>query len=204
MTTDTEPQPQQQALSPVEQYRAMKAADEQKTDPRVLRAYDIQDKMLVAKEQYERFKKELQELLGEIGPYSDDTYKVSNLKRAPRKIDMVLLRENMPELVEKAEPSEKYILQALLETFGKETLLRMAYDHNPKAYDEARTLSIQEFDKLTGDTSKARKFVGKAYHDRWIEDTKGELCITRIREPLMMRLPGRHPQLCEGDGENDL
>lgn len=88
-----------------------------------------------------------------------------------------------------------------MKTFGKDTLLRMAYDHDPKAYDEARTLTIKEFDKLTGDSSEERRFTGKAYREHWIEDTKGELCITRMRNPVMMRVPARHPKLIEGDEE---
>lgn len=150
------------------------------TDPRVIRAYQLQEQVKQAKAHYEDLQTELRELLSEVGPYKNDYYAVTNLKRAPRKIDMDLLRQNFPELVEKATPSDKYLIQALEEEFGKETLLKLARDHNPEEFDRARNLSISDFDKLTGDSSKAYKFVGKAYLERWIEDKSEPLTITYL------------------------
>lgn len=162
------------------EYRALKAREEAETDPRVLEAYRLQEQVAEAKERYEELKDKLHELLTSVGPYKNEFFAVSNLKRAPRKINMDLLRRNFPDLVEKAEPSEKYIITALIEEFGKPTLLNMARDHNPDEYDRNRTMSISDFDKLTGDSSKKFLYAGIAYEERWIEDKKEDLCITRL------------------------
>lgn len=181
------------ANAAIEQYMSMKLRDESGTDPRVVAAYALQERMEAAKREYESCKEELHDMLASIGPYSDDTYKISNLKRAPRKIDMTLLRENMPELLEHAEPSDKYLIQTLIKVYGRDTLLSVVKEYNPAEYEAALTLSVSEFDKLTGDSSKEFKFAGKAYHERWIEDNKEELCITRTRPALMQRVPSMHP-----------
>lgn len=184
-------------------YIAQREAERAATDPRVIAAYELQEQIQKEKKTLEEHQEELKEMLAEIGPYKNQYYSVCNLKRAPRKINMALVRKNFPDLVEKAEPSEKYILQALLEEFGKDTLLRMARDHDPAAYDSARTLSVPEFDKATGDSSKKYLYAGLAYEEKWIEDKTQPYCVTYLGTPIKQMAPSRCRQIREAEGEED-
>lgn len=184
-------------------YIAQREAERAVTDPRVIAAYELYEQIQREKDTLEEHQGKLRELLAEIGPYKNDYYTICNLKRAPRKINMALVRKNFPDLVEKAEPSEKYIIQALIEEFGKDTLLRMARDHNPEAYDNARTLSVPEFDKATGDSSKKYLYAGLAYEEKWIEDKKQPYCITYTGTSVKQMAPSRCKQIREAEEEED-
>lgn len=176
------------------EYRTAQQLVAEQTDPRVLRAYELQNII-------EDAQKELEALMADIGTYADKNYVVTDLKphRVFRPENIAYIRENMPEVWERCKPGQKYVWEQLCATFGEEALLAIVRERNPEEYDNHKNLTLGEFDKITGDSMKKKKHVGKAYTLEHRQSGKSR--IEFIGKPLMMTAPSRYAEL--DDGEED-
>lgn len=172
------------------EYRQAQQSIAEQTDSRVLRAYELQGIIEAAQ-------KELAALMKDIGAYSDQNYVVTDLKphRVFRAENIAYIRDNMPEVWNACKPSQKYIWEQLIDIFGEDSLLSIVQERNPEAYDEHKSLTFGEFDKLTGDSMKKKLHAGKAYSIEHRQSSTSR--IECIRKPLMLSAPSRYAELDE-------
>lgn len=183
----------------IEQYNAWKSEILANTDQRVIDAYMLELEIKRTEDELKGLKERRDLLLREVGPYKNPLFSVQNMKLKARKLDMSWIRANMPNLLDYAEPSDKYLLGAVTKKFGRETVLQWAKEDDPEGYQDALFLSVKTFDEKTGDSSKKRKFAGQAYHDEWVPTD--ELCVSYTA--MAPRLPSFNPYPCHDDEGDD-
>ncbi|HJJ32191.1 MAG TPA: hypothetical protein O0X25_01765 [Methanocorpusculum sp.] len=143
-------------------YFAMKEEQTAASDSRVLRAYELQNKLEMLEREMRAYQDEYKGLLSDLGDYRDQNFIIVG-KTPTRCLDMSLLKANMPKVWERAEPSDTYLFNALVVKYGREYILDLVRTLDEDAFNAAKKMTLAEFDKMTGDSSEKKEFRDIAY-----------------------------------------
>ena len=183
--------------SPMQNYLSAQHERFAQTDEKVLRAYELQEAIKDAQ-------KELDMLMDEIGTYGDENFVVVTDLKPRREFEpqhLAYIRENMPEVWRVAKPDQKYIWEKLCEIYSEEELFAIVRENDPERFEGHKSLTLTEFDKITGDSSRKGLYEGRAYVTKHRQSGKSR--IEYIGKPLMMSAPSRYAELDDGEEDED-